>query len=93
MRATVALRTPLRHAEPLADEAIRLGRLLVSLFPADPEVFGLLALMLLQQSRAPARFDANGEIVLLRGCRIGAAGIGRSLMRGGSLLATSLLFT
>jgi RNA polymerase sigma-70 factor (ECF subfamily) len=51
--------------EPLADEAIRLGRLLVSLFPADPEVLGLLALMLLQQSRAPARFDADGEIVLL----------------------------
>jgi RNA polymerase sigma-70 factor, ECF subfamily len=49
----------------LADEAIRLGRLLLSLFPTDPEVFGLLALMLLQQSRAPARFDANGEIVLL----------------------------
>ena len=51
--------------EALADEAIRLGRLLLSLFPTDPEVFGLLALMLLQQSRAPARFDANGEIVLL----------------------------
>jgi RNA polymerase sigma-70 factor, ECF subfamily len=51
--------------EPLADEAIRLGRLLASLFPTDPEVLGLLALMLFQQSRAPARFDANGEIVLL----------------------------
>jgi RNA polymerase sigma-70 factor (ECF subfamily) len=51
--------------EALADEAIRLGRLLLSLFPTDPEVFGLLALMLLQQSRAPARFDANGEVVLL----------------------------
>jgi RNA polymerase sigma-70 factor (ECF subfamily) len=51
--------------EALADEAIRLGRLLLSLFPIDPEVFGLLALMLFQQSRAPARFDANGEIVLL----------------------------
>jgi RNA polymerase sigma-70 factor (ECF subfamily) len=49
----------------LADEAIRLGRLLLSLFPIDPEVFGLLALMLLHQSRAPARFDANGEVVLL----------------------------
>ena len=49
----------------LADEAIRLGRLLLSLFPTDPEVFGLLALMLLQHSRAPARFDENGEIVLL----------------------------
>jgi len=51
--------------EALAHEAIRLGRLLLSLFPADPEVLGLLALMLLQHSRAPARFDANGEIVLL----------------------------
>jgi RNA polymerase sigma-70 factor, ECF subfamily len=51
--------------EALANEAIRLGRLLLSLFPTDPEVFGLLALMLFQQSRAPARFDAHGEIVLL----------------------------
>jgi RNA polymerase sigma-70 factor (ECF subfamily) len=49
----------------LADEAIRLGRLLSSLFPSDPEVAGLLALMLLQQARAAARFDASGEIVLL----------------------------
>src|SRR4029077_86426 len=51
--------------EALADEAIRLGRLLLSVFPTDPEVSGLLALMLLQQSRAPARFDANGDIVVL----------------------------
>jgi RNA polymerase sigma-70 factor, ECF subfamily len=51
--------------EALADEAIRLGRLLLSLFPTEPEMFGLLALMLLQQSRAPARFDVHGEIVLL----------------------------
>lgn len=51
--------------QALADEAIRLGRLLLSLFPTDPEVFGLLALMLLQHSRAAARFDAEGEIVLL----------------------------
>jgi RNA polymerase sigma-70 factor (ECF subfamily) len=50
---------------PLAEEAIRLGRLLLSLFPTDPEVLGLLALMLLQQSRAPARFDTAGELVLL----------------------------
>ena len=49
----------------LAEEAIRLGRLLLSVFPTNPEVFGLLALMLQQQARAPARFDANGEIVLL----------------------------
>ncbi|TGD99827.1 RNA polymerase sigma factor [Methylobacterium nonmethylotrophicum] len=47
------------------DEAIRLGRLLLRLFPTDPEVMGLLALMLLQHARSPARFDAEGEIVLL----------------------------
>jgi RNA polymerase sigma-70 factor (ECF subfamily) len=51
--------------EALADEAIRLGRLLSSLFSTDPEVLGLLALMLLQHSRAVTRFDANGELVLL----------------------------
>jgi RNA polymerase sigma-70 factor (ECF subfamily) len=50
---------------PLAHEAIRLGRLLLSLYPTEPEVMGLLALMLLQHSRSPARFDAEGEIVLL----------------------------
>ena len=54
------------HAcEAIVDEAIRLGRLLLSLFPSDPEVLGLLALMLLQNARTPARFNANGEIVLL----------------------------
>ncbi|MCO5065345.1 MAG: RNA polymerase sigma factor [Rhizobiaceae bacterium] len=46
-------------------EAIRLTRLLLRLFPAEPEVMGLLALMLLQHSRASARLDADGEIVLL----------------------------
>jgi RNA polymerase sigma-70 factor, ECF subfamily len=51
--------------DALAEEAIRLGRLLLRLFPNDPEIFGLLALMLFQQSRAPARFDGNGDIVLL----------------------------
>ena len=49
----------------LADEAIRLARLLLALFPADPELMGLLALLLLQHSRAPARFDADGQLVLL----------------------------
>jgi len=48
-----------------ATEAIRLARLLIRLFPAEPEIMGLLALMLLQQSRAAARFDPAGEIVLL----------------------------
>jgi RNA polymerase sigma factor (sigma-70 family) len=47
------------------DEAIRLSRLLLRIFPAEPEIMGLCALMLLQHSRAGARFDAAGEIVLL----------------------------
>ena len=50
---------------PLCDEAIRLGRLLLRLFPAEPEIMGLLGLMLLQHARAAARFDAAGEVVLL----------------------------
>jgi RNA polymerase sigma-70 factor (ECF subfamily) len=51
----------------LCDEAIQLGRLLVSLFvPRVPsEVQGLLALMLLQDSRSDARLAADGELVLL----------------------------
>ena len=50
---------------PLCDEAIRLARLLLRLFPAEPEMMGLAGLMLLQQARLPARFDAAGEVVLL----------------------------
>jgi RNA polymerase sigma-70 factor (ECF subfamily) len=50
---------------PLADEAIRLARLLLRIFPAEPEIMGLTALLLLQHARAQARFDANGGIVLL----------------------------
>jgi RNA polymerase sigma-70 factor (ECF subfamily) len=49
----------------LADEAIRLGRLLAALMPAEPEARGLLALMLLQHSRSAARLDANGDLVTL----------------------------
>jgi len=48
----------------LSEEAIRLGWLLVELLPA-PEVMGLLALMLLQESRRAARVTADGEIILL----------------------------
>jgi RNA polymerase sigma-70 factor (ECF subfamily) len=48
----------------LADEAIRLGRLLASLLP-EPEVYGLLALMLLQDARRDARSTPDGEVVLL----------------------------
>ena len=50
---------------PLCDEAIRLARLLLRLFQTEPEIMGLTALMLLQQSRLAARFDAEGEIILL----------------------------
>lgn len=49
----------------LCDEAIRLTRMVVRLFPAEPEVMGLLALMLLQHARTPARLDGEGNIVLL----------------------------
>ena len=48
----------------LSGEAIRLGRLLVELLP-DPEAMGLLALMLLQESRRNARATIDGDIILL----------------------------
>jgi RNA polymerase sigma-70 factor, ECF subfamily len=48
----------------LADEAIRLGRLVVELLP-DAEAIGLLALMLLQESRCTARTSSTGDIILL----------------------------
>jgi RNA polymerase sigma-70 factor (ECF subfamily) len=50
---------------PLCEEAIRLARLLLRLFPSESEIMGLTALMLLQHARAAARLDANGNIVLL----------------------------
>jgi len=50
---------------PLCEEAIRLARLLLRLFPREPEIMGLTALLLLQHARAPARLDADGAIVLL----------------------------
>lgn len=56
-------RDPARAA--LAGEAIRLARILLRLFQTETEIMGLTALMLLQQSRLPARFDAEGELVLL----------------------------
>jgi RNA polymerase sigma-70 factor (ECF subfamily) len=48
----------------LSGEAIRLGRLLVDLLP-EPEAIGLLALMLLQESRRAARSSPSGELILL----------------------------
>jgi RNA polymerase sigma-70 factor, ECF subfamily len=49
----------------LVDEAVRLARILHRLLPAEREVAGLLALMLLVDARRAARVDARGEIVLL----------------------------
>jgi RNA polymerase sigma-70 factor (ECF subfamily) len=49
----------------LCAEAIRLARLLAELMPDEPEVLGLLALLLLTESRRPARTAADGSIVLL----------------------------
>jgi RNA polymerase sigma-70 factor (ECF subfamily) len=51
--------------EDLCAEAIRLGRLLAALMPNEPEVIGLLALMLLTESRRPARETPSGDLVLL----------------------------
>jgi RNA polymerase sigma-70 factor, ECF subfamily len=55
--------TSLTRAD-LADEAIRLGRLVIELLP-DAEAIGLLALMLLQESRRTARTSATGDLILL----------------------------
>jgi RNA polymerase sigma-70 factor, ECF subfamily len=49
----------------LCAEAVRLGRVLAQLAPAEPEVHGLVALLEIQASRIPARTDAGGEPVLL----------------------------
>ena len=49
----------------LTAEAIRLGRLLATLMPDEPEALGLLALMLLTEARRPARTDSRGNLVLL----------------------------
>jgi RNA polymerase sigma-70 factor, ECF subfamily len=50
---------------PLCEEAIRLSRLLLRLFPSEPEIMGLTALLLIQHARASARLDANNHIILL----------------------------
>jgi len=51
--------------EDLCAEAVRLARLLVELMPDESEVLGLLALLLLLESRRPARRAADGSLVLL----------------------------
>jgi RNA polymerase sigma-70 factor (ECF subfamily) len=52
--------------EDLCTEAIRLGRLLAELMPDEPEIMGLLALMLLVESRRTGRLTSDGDLVLLR---------------------------
>lgn len=54
-----------RDRAALAGEAIRLARLLLRMFSNEPEIMGLTALLLLQHARTPARFDAEGSVVLL----------------------------
>jgi len=49
----------------LCEEAIRLSKLLLRLFPSEPEIMGLTALCLLQHARAEARLDAGGNVILL----------------------------
>ena len=50
---------------PLCEEALRLGRVLLQLFPAEPEMMALMALMLLQHARSDARLDGEGQLILL----------------------------
>jgi RNA polymerase sigma-70 factor (ECF subfamily) len=49
----------------LPEEAIRLGKLVATLMPDEPEALGLVALLLLQDSRSTARHSASGDVVLL----------------------------
>jgi RNA polymerase sigma-70 factor, ECF subfamily len=51
--------------EDLCREAVRLGRVLLELMPEEPEVMGLLALLLLIDARTPARVAADGKMLLL----------------------------
>ena len=53
------------HRVELCDEAVRLARLLVELMPDEPEAVGLLGLLLLLESRRPARTAPDGSLVLL----------------------------
>ena len=76
----------------LCDEGVRLARLLAALMPDEPEVLGLLALLLLTDARQAARHDAGGDLVQLEhqdrsqwnGTRIaeGSALVERALRRG-----------
>jgi RNA polymerase sigma-70 factor (ECF subfamily) len=75
----------------LADEAIRLTKLLAVLMPDEPEVHGLLALMLLHDSRRDARTSADGELVLLED-QDRAAWDGAKIAEGLHILRRALSF-
>jgi RNA polymerase sigma-70 factor (ECF subfamily) len=84
---------PIAARREIAEDAAWLAQHLASLYPRQAEVLGLLALMRLHLARADARFDANGELVLLRDQdrrRWNRAAIGeavRLLERAGALKA------
>ena len=73
----------------LCAEAIRLARVLAALMPDEPEARGLLALMLLHDSRRDARTDANGDLVLLEDQDRGRWDASR-ITEGQALLARAL---
>jgi RNA polymerase sigma-70 factor, ECF subfamily len=75
--------------QELCAEAIRLGRLLCELYPADTESLGLLALMLLHDSRRRARIDANGALVTLEDQERGAWDR-NEIAEGAALVETAL---
>ena len=83
-RATSRPAARARSRAALCEEAIRLARLLLRLFPAEPEIMGLTALMLLQHARAPARLDPDGAVVLLE--EQDRAAVGQSLIAEGLAL-------
>ena len=65
MKATLRRQVIVSFVKIYVQEAIRLGRLLCRLMPDEPENLGLLALMLLQDSRRDARINTRGELVTL----------------------------
>jgi predicted RNA polymerase sigma factor len=77
------------HRPDLASEAIRLGRLLRELRPEEPEVAGLLALMLLTEARRPARTTSAGALVPLS--EQDRSRWDRDLVTEGTVLATAAL--
>ena len=74
----------------LCAEAIRLARLLAELMPDEPEVLGLLALLLLTESRRPARTAPDGSIVRLRRPGPRRAGTATSIAEGQALVRACL---